>query len=234
MARYRKHIITRDDTLQSIAQRYTGSSEYWKSIVTYNKLEYPYFVDTPAEKLKQPESVLTLGDTVIIPIEQNLLDVDTDSLGTRDKDLILKLSLGSDLNISRGDKRYKQHGTRDEVFELVGDGKGDIALAQGVENIKQVVIARLLTKRGSLINSPNYGSDLDDLIGRPANSLTLKMVDNEIQQVLKTDGRVSEVTRVHSQIDKEVYSGEFEVYIYSTDELFRIIVEGGESGLVIR
>lgn len=234
MARYRKHIISRDDTIQSISQRYTGSSSHWKKIVDYNRLKYPYLVESTSDKLEHLEDVLTLGDTIIIPIEQNLLDVDAKSLGNRDRDLILSLALGSDLNITGGEKRYQQHGTRDEVFELSGNGMGDILIASGVENIKQTIIARLLTKRGSLINHPNYGSDLEDLLGSPATSITLELVDNEILQNIKKDNRISDATKVYSQIDKEVYTGEFEINIYSIDEMFTLVVDDSEGGLVIR
>lgn len=234
MARYRKHIITREDTLQTISQRYTGDIQQWIRIAEYNNLRYPYLVDTTKEKEKQPEKVLTVGDTILIPIEQNMLDVDASSLGNRDRDLIMSLSLGMDLDVSGGDKRYQQHGTRDEVLELTGDGSGDIAIARGVDNIKQALIARLLTRKGALINHPNYGSELEDLIGEPANSMTKELVDNEILRTLKKDRRISEVRLVSSNINNEVYFGEFEIYLYSIDEMFTLVVENNEEGLVIR
>lgn len=234
MARYRKHIISRGDTMQSIAQKYAGRTDYWKKIVEYNDLKYPYLVDTTKERQDRPENVLTIGDTIIIPIEQNILDVESSSLGNRDKDLVTKLSLGVDLSGTGGDKRYQQHGTRDEVFELTGDGKGDIALAAGVENIRQAVIARLITRRGSLINNPNYGSELETLLGKPVNSMTLKLVDDEIVRTIKKDGRISEVIKVDSNINNEVYSGEFEAYIYSIDEMFRLVVENIEGEVVVQ
>lgn len=233
MARYRKHIITRGDTIQSIAQKYTGSSEYWKKIVAYNDLKYPYLVNTTSERVLNPEHVLTTGDTIIIPIEQSLMDIDTSSLGVRDKDLILKLSLGVDLSGVEGSKRYQQHGTRDEVFELTADGKGDIKTTIGVDNIKQAVIARLLTRRGSLINHPGYGSEIETLIGSPVHSLTLRLVDDEILRTIKKDGRVSNVNKVGSQIDNEIYSGEFEVFIHSIDEMFTLVIENVEGEIKI-
>lgn len=231
MARYRKHIISRGDTIQGIAQKYTGDTSYWKQVVEYNDLKYPYLVDTTAERQLNPEHVLTIGDTIVIPIEQNLLDVDVSSLGTRDKDLIMKLSLGMDLSGIGGGRRYQQHGTRDEVFELTANGRGDIALAVGVDNAKQAIIARLLTRTGSLINHPTYGSEIETLLGSPATSMTLKLVDDEILRTIKKDGRVSTANKVKSQIDNEIYSGEFEVTLYSIDELFTLVINN-EEGIV--
>lgn len=233
MARYRKHIITKGDTIQGVSNRYLGETSFWRSIVDYNKLEHPYIVDSISEKLKNPERLLTIGDTIIIPIEQNLMGQNVHELNTGDKDKIMELSLGSDLSGMGGDKLYQQQGNRDEVFELTASSKGDIALAKGIDNVKQAIIARLITRRGSLTNHPSYGSDLEELIGTPVNMMTLKLIDDEILRTIKKDGRVTNVVKVKSNIDGEVYQGEFEVYISSIDELFTLLIEEYEEGIRI-
>ena len=233
MARYRKHIVTRGDTIQSIANRYTGDIGFWRELVAYNNLKHPYLVDSTEEKLKNPDYLLTIGDTMIIPIEQSILDHNPNRMNLGDRDKIMEMSLGTDLSGIGGDKVYQQHGTRDEVFELSANGKGDIALARGVDNVKQALIARLLTSKGSLTNHPNYGSELETLIGSPVTTMTMKLVNDEILRTLKKDGRVARVDMIESNIDGEVYFGEFEVYIPSIDELFTLTIAEYERGIRI-
>lgn len=231
MARYRKHVISKGDTIQGISDRYTGNINLWRKIVEHNNLRHPYIVETTEEKLKNLESLVTIGDTIIIPIEQNTLHLGAQKFNTGEKDIIMELSLGSDISGTENNTLHQNQGTRDEVFELSANGRGDIALAKGVDNVKQAVIARLLTRRGSLTNHPSYGSELESLIGSPINMMTLKLVDDEILRTIKKDERVSSVRKVHSELVEETYRGEFEAYIASIDELFAIVIEEYEEGI---
>jgi len=233
MSRYKRHIISYQDTVQSISQRHTGTVGNWKKIVDYNNLKYPYIVDDPQEKLKRPKDILTIGEEIIIPIEQDLLDVDSDNLRKRDKDLILGLALGRDLNML-GEGTYPYSTNKNgEVFELSANSKGDLKLAQGVDNLKQSIIARLLTYRGSHLLHPDYGSNIHNLIGMKAMPESLQMIDDEIESTIKKDGRVARVSKEHSTIDGEVYQGEFTITLHSFDEYFGLVIEGDETGFVI-
>lgn len=230
MARYRKHIITRDDTIQSISQQQTGSVHNWNMLVEFNELLYPYIVYSQEEKLENPEHLKTIGDTIIIPLEQGLLEMDIGTLNENDRNQVMNLVLGSDLSGLQGSKEYQHHGSRDELFELGGGVKGDIQIARGPENLKQATIARLLTRRGSLLLHPEYGSELHLLIGEKSTSLTLELIDNEILQTIQKDGRVESANRISSTISNELYQGEFEVWVAPIEEMFRIVIEGEEDG----
>jgi phage baseplate assembly protein W len=71
----------------------------------------------------------------------------------------------------------------------------DLAVATGVDNLRQALIDRLLTRRGELaaLGHPEYGSRLYELIGRP-NSATQRnlaklFVLEALAQELRVDGK---------------------------------------------
>lgn len=233
MARYKKHIVRHGDTIQSIAQMQTGSVHDWQKIVNYNKLAYPYIVDTVEEKLKKPEQLVTLGDTLIIPVEASLLDTDVSKLGPRDQDLILSLALGSDLAMTTNEDYYRGKGGSNDILELGSNPKGDIAIVSGVENLKQALIARLLTPKGSLLLHPNYGSDLHNMLGVKATETQMIVIENEILSTIKKDGRVESVVSNGSSIEEETYRGSFTVNLFSLQQYFNLVVEGDERGQII-
>lgn len=234
MAKYIKHRIARGDTIQGIAIRHTGNVEAWKEIVEYNGLKHPYIVDSTREKAKSPEDLLTTGDVLVIPIVKDLLDTNVDSLGVKDKDDIMNLALGKDLALSGEDNPVNIPGGSDGLFSLVADGKGDVAIAKGIRNIEQSIINRLLTRRGSLLSDPEYGSELEAILGSKTTSFTRELVDIEVMNTVARDGRVAEVTRVDSYIEADTYKGEFLITLHALDEMFTLVIEGTEGGIYIR
>lgn len=233
MARYSKYTVSYGDTIQSIAQHEMGNVSLWQDIVDYNNLAYPYIVDSVEEKLNNPEGWVTTGDTIIIPLEVDLLDTDVDSLGDRDKELILGLALGRDLAVGYDERTYANKGLHGEVMRLQANGSGDIKTVQGVENLKQAITNRLLTPRGSLLMHPNYGSDIDRLLGSRNSRDVAIMLENDILATIKSDGRVESVDVHSSTIEGETYTGEFTVYLHSLQEYFELVVSGDESSFII-
>lgn len=235
MARYKKYTIAYGDTIQAIAQNEMGTMTRWQEIIEYNTLSYPFIVDTLDEKLAHPGDVVTIGDTIIIPIEIDLMDTDAESLGNRDRELIMGLALGRDLAVSYQEETAGAQALYGESMGLGIDRQGEIKTVSGVDNLKQAVINRLLTPRGSLLMHPSYGSNLYNLLGQATNTETLVMIEDEIVSTIKKDGRVDEVEVVNSTIDGEVYSGEFIIQLFSFQEYFEVVIEGSSSGeFVIR
>lgn len=229
--RYRKHVVQHDDTVQYIAQKYYGSPTQWEKIVEYNTLEYPYIVYDTDRKVLNPEHWVTIGDTLIIPVEQSMFDNEETRQGIGEE-LILSLALGRDLNIIGDAKPQTMHNSVDK-FGLVPDEHGDVAVVSGVENIKQATIKRLMTPRGSLLLHPNYGSTITQFLGSNTTRETLTKIDTEIQATIKKDSRIQEVTLEHSEIAEEGYRGEFTVTLYSTDYYFDLIIEGDNEGNLV-
>lgn len=233
MARYKKYTIVHNDTLQSIAQQEMGDMSAWEEIVDYNRLVYPFITDNLQEKLQNPEGLVTEGDTIIIPIEVDLLDTDSDSLGQRDKDLIMGLALGRDLKLAYIEESVANKGNFGETLGLVADNRGDIQVVQGVDNLRQATITRLLTPKGSLLGHPKYGSDFHNILGSRNTYETLIMLEDEIVSTLKMDSRIDEVAVVNSSIENETYQGEFQVTLRTFQEYFNLVIEADQSGSLL-
>lgn len=233
MARYRKYSIGHGDTIQGIAQSQAGSVDFWHKIVKYNKLEYPYIVDSPDIKVKNPEGWVTIGDSIVIPIEVDLLDTDANTLNKRDQELVLSLALGRDLSMSSDEDYIRNRGSHDEIFSLSAGSKGDVATVQGVENLKQALLARLLTPLGSLLLHPRYGSTIHDLIGKKNTIDNMRILEDEIVKTLKKDSRVESVYAESSYINEDTYHGEFTVYLHSLQEYFSFVIEGDNRGQIV-
>ena len=225
MSRYIRHVIQDSETLEQISQRHYGDATQWYAIVQYNGLEYPYITNTVEEKLVNVEGLRTSGDELIIPIEPNILDDSLQRLGHNDREAILDLTLGRDLNMSEGEDYYNRYGGSTEVMELSEDGLGDIATVSGVENVKQAVIARLLTPKGSLLLHPDYGSDLNQYMGMRTGYGMVPVIDTEIMRTINSDGRIRNVDKEYSHITEGVYSGSFTCYLLTVDDYFKLVVD---------
>lgn len=219
MARHRKHIITRGDTVHGIAQRHTGDPENWTRIIDYNNLKYPYITDSPKKKRERPESLLTIGDTIYVPLSADIGEKVDEEDNTDNVGRSLNNKLGMDLKLS---SVYRESGTSDGVFGLVGDGAGDLGVVKGRSNVVQATLLRLNSRLGSLINHETYGSDIHKLIGSKSTVMTQRLLDNEIELTIRKDGRVSNVIKEYSEMVTDGYVGEFTVELQSVDERFKV------------
>lgn len=233
MARYKTHTIMQGETIQGIAQKETGDVSNWVSIVQHNNLVYPYIVSTIAEKKKNMEHLVVVGDKLIIPIQRDLLeDINPNTLSKRDQEFILSIALGRDLDMTTESKDINKYGTSNEILELRGNGNGDIATVWGVENVKQATITRLCTPKGSLILHPEYGSELYNLFGK-ATIEQMQLIAVEIIRTVLMDTRITSCTlRTHS-ITGDVYTGTYKATIQDLDKSFQILVEGDKNGNII-
>ncbi|XWX30595.1 baseplate protein [Staphylococcus phage PG-2021_16] len=228
--RFKKHVVQHEETMQAIAQRYYGDVSYWIDLVEHNNLKYPYIVETDEEKMQDPERLASTGDTIIIPIESDLTDVSAKEINSRDKDVLVELALGRDLNITADEKYFNEHGTSDNILAFSTNGNGDLDTVKGIDNMKQQLQARLLTPRGSLMLHPNYGSDLHNLFGLniPEQATLIEM---EVLRTLTADNRVKSANLVDWKIQGNVYSGQFSVEIKSVEESINFVLGQDEEGI---
>ena len=228
--RFKKHVVQYEETMQAIAQRYYGDVSYWIDLVEHNNLKYPYIVETDEEKMQDPERLASTGDTIIIPIESDLTDVSAKEINSRDKDVLVELALGRDLNITADEKYFNEHGTSDNILAFSTNGNGDLDTVKGIDNMKQQLQARLLTPRGSLMLHPNYGSDLHNLFGLniPEQATLIEM---EVLRTLTADNRVKSANLVDWKIQGNVYSGQFSVEIKSVEESINFVLGQDEEGI---
>ena len=78
---------------------------------------------------------------------------------------------------------------------------GDIGKIKGLENVKQALFHRLVTKAGSLIHRPNYGVGIQDYQNAPATLDTKRRLALKIQEQFELDPRVKEVTGIAVNLD---------------------------------
>lgn len=228
--RFKKHVVQYEETMQAIAQRYYGDVSYWIDLVEHNNLKYPYIVETDEEKMQDPERLASTGDTIIIPIESDLTDVSAKEINSRDKDVLVELALGRDLNITADEKYFNEHGTSDNILAFSTNGNGDLDTVKGIDNMKQQLQARLLTPKGSLMLHPNYGSDLHNLFGLniPEQATLIEM---EVLRTLTADNRVKSANLIDWKIQGNVYSGQFSVEIKSVEESINFVLGQDEEGI---
>lgn len=225
MARFKKHVVVYGDTPQLIAEKETGDVSNWIELVQKNDLHYPYIVDTPEEKNKDPHHLVTIGNTIIIPKEDTLADVDTSQIPRYDKLVLEDIILGTDLKVNSVEYRYDEHNTDDEILGLTGNGKGDIGLIKGKDNIVQTLKMRLLTPKGSLPLHPDYGSNIQYLIGKVNNADTAELVANTIQECLEADSRIRMAKLINDVIDSTIYYSYWEVTLQSFDTYFKLAIQ---------
>lgn len=227
--RLKKHVIQYGDTMQSIAQYYYNDVGAWIDLIEHNNLKYPYIVDDELVKNKDPQRLVTIGDTIIIPTEETLSDVVLQDISSKDIDALLELSFGRDLNITRDEAYFNEYGTSDEILGFSGT-TGDLDTVTGIANIKQQLQTRLLTPRGSLMLHPNYGSDLHELFGKNIPEQAV-LIDMEVCRTLLSDGRVQSANNVDWKIEGNEYSGTYSVELKSVEESIRLVLEADESGV---
>ena len=228
MARYKKHIIRYGETVQSIAALEMGDASSWTDLVKYNDLRYPYIVATAHGKEASPSHLVTIGDTLVIPIEVTLTSADLDNMSSQDKEEVSLLALGRDLSMTDFPSFYGNKGTHDGILQLNAKD-GDLSMAKGFDNIKQVIIDHLLTPKGALILHPDYGSTLHELFGK-GNEESVKLIDDEISRCILSDGRISDAKKESSTLYRDTYSSTWLITLESIEDQFEFVIERDSTG----
>lgn len=235
MAKFRNHIVAEGDTIQSIAHTQLGDYSRWEEIVEFNNLKYPYIVATPEEKAKNPEHLVTIGDTLLIRVSEddqaNLIS-NLRRANEYDQEEIYALALGKDLDIlpkerKLGDPYFTEH------LELKGNERGDLKTVKGIDNLKQALYVRLVTPKGSYIGHPTFGSEVHKYLGKKATDETAYLLTLEIERTLRTDRRVTSVIQNGYKIEGGTYTGYFTVYTMDSEEAFDFIVQAQENGPIV-
>lgn len=231
--RLKRHEVRYGETMQSISQQHYGATDNWIDLIEFNDLEYPYIVETMEEKKENLEHLVTYGDTLIIPIDSDLTDYNLYKINKKDQEEMIELSFGKDLDMLTGnEEEINEHGTSDEILGLSADDENkDVRVAKGIENMKQVLSARLLTARGSLLQHPNYGSDLHLLFGKAVPEQAL-LIEQEVMRCLTIDTRVRSVTLDKYSIQGDVYRGTYIVELQDVEYALRFVLNADSVGIV--
>ena len=87
-------------------------------------------------------------------------------------------------------------------LDLLPEPGGDLAVAQGNDNIAQALALRLRVRKGELapLGSADYGSRLHELIGEPNNTRTHVKLMAFARAAVEQDPRVREVSAIETQV----------------------------------
>lgn len=85
-------------------------------------------------------------------------------------------------------------------FDLGVARGGDLALAEGIDNIVQALRLRLLVRLGEMapLGLPRYGSRLHELLGEPNNQRTRVIAMGHARAAVEQDPRVKKVVDVQA------------------------------------
>ena len=81
----------------------------------------------------------------------------------------------------------------DDDYDIVLDSAtSDIKTLEGLENLAQAIIVRVLMQRGSLMLHPNLGTDLE--VGEKA--LNINDISYQVRKTLEADNRIQSIIYV--------------------------------------
>lgn len=233
LMRYKNYTIKQGDTLQLIAQNHMSSMSQWTELAQYNRLKHPYIVEDPNEKLHN-DNVVTPGDNIVIPVEVTVDALKSVPLTIDARKTIEELTLGRDFSFIQDLSYAKDRGTQDEILQMSLKPDGRLAYVKGADNLKQALLQRLWTKRGTLPLHPEYGSDLYKFIGQKLNFALLAQIKLEAESTLRIDPRVEDIKNVSIKHNVEDNSVTLSMTIQPTslDNMLDFIVNVDNTGVI--
>jgi len=165
------------DTMQVIAAREMGDASRWPEIVSYNRLLPPFITDDP---LLAGPGVILSGDPVRIPAPAPAANAFSNPDAT----------FLSDVKLTGG--------------MIEPDGAGDMLLCDGLPNLRQALVHRVVTERGELLYHPGYGSLIKRLLGTVNGPTASILAAQYARAAVESDERIHEVTDVTAEVVGDV------------------------------
>jgi hypothetical protein len=186
------------DTLVNLSARYLGDARLWQHIATLNGLKPPFLTEIASADLTADESPLVgaigVGDTILIPTfakapaDLPVLPV----LGVQFEEPVEHHLLGTDLALEMVSGREGA-----PLYDIPIDfeaGATDAKTVSGIDNIKQAIILRLRTEKGSDTLYKRVG--LGRIIGFNIVPVDLEQARFRFIEALTQDSRVAAVRRI--------------------------------------
>lgn len=230
MSAYKHYVIQEGDTIQTIAFKLYQDMEQWHTLVNLNHLEYPYIVDTPQEKMGNPEHLLTRGDRMLLPNDQDtwqrasenkIIESNTAHYQPVYYDTVLGMDLALNVNTD---------GHMDEAFGILDSDGHQPNTVVGIQNLKQSLILRILTRKGTLLFHPEYGSLLPDMLGKQMNRQLLMDAKNELRRTLTSDPRVKNATVTSAKMSYTSMFLTADITPIGSDKIFNLYLYQSENG----
>jgi hypothetical protein len=184
-------VVGDGDTLQSLAAKRMGDARKWRAIAVLNGLTEPYISKDGFPGTKK------VGDRILIPSldpppENRTI---TPVLGVSPEETAEVRLLGTDFKLKRLTDRPGDFFD----FEIdVEAGSNDIKSVSGVENLKQALLVRLRTERGTVQLYKNVGHDR--VIATAVPGIDRDQVIFRIGQAVRADPRVVDLSRIDGRV----------------------------------
>lgn len=108
---------------------------------------------------------------------------------------------------------------------------GDLMLVDGLDNAKQAIRNRLLTRIMIYDYLGEYGCDLDKVIGEPTNHITLQFLNLIIKDSLNLEPRVQQILELDCYFEDKKIIGEMNLLLVD-DTVIDLNIETGIGGLL--
>ena len=125
----------------------------------------------------------------------------------------------------------------DEIFgiDYSSNGEltssGDLMLVEGLNNAKQAIRNRLLTRIIIYDYLWEYGCDLDKVIGKPSNNTSIALLELLIKDTLNLEPRVERIMKLYSYIHDKKIITEMNLLLVD-DTVINLNIETGLGGLI--
>lgn len=184
-ARYLTHTVSLGDTIQLIGQKYGID---WTKLVIINGLTYPYIdSDLNSTEFENTDEVAKIGSRLVIPTKELHIPNKTNNSTAE----LEKYTFGSDLDLF-SEATNNNGVTNVEALGILNANTttGDVLICDGLANLRQQLIIRLGTPKGSLLMHPEWGCDLIKYIGRTMTMERLIKIKLAVQECILGDFRV--------------------------------------------
>lgn len=193
---YTMHTVTEGDTIQSIGLLYGVD---WTKLVTVNGLEYPYInCNVTEDEYTEKDTVANIGSKLVIPFDGIQVPNKTNNSSKE----IEKYNFGCDLDLFSSLESANGVINLESSGELTDNTEGDVRLSEGINNLRQQLILRLGTPKGTLLLHPDFGSNILDYIGGKTTVERLIKIKLEVQESILSDFRVLAVSNITVEFKK--------------------------------
>lgn len=208
-------IIGQGDTLVNLAAKHMGDARLWQQIAVLNGLKPPYLDDQASMALvgavsdgselsgaatgadERPfDGALGIGSKLLIPTNQkNSLQLPVlPVLGVQANESAEVQFLGTDFELAVVADIYGSSKAQYDIAIDTDLGSVDAKIIQGVDNLKQMVILRLLTEYGTDVLYKKVG--LRRIVGTSFTDADLETARYRIQEAVAKDPRIATVQQV--------------------------------------
>ncbi len=212
----REHTVSAGESVTSLAARFLGDARQWKAIAVLNNLEAPYITSNGYPGTKK------IGDRILIPSTDPPQQVQriTPVLGVSTESSSPERILGTDIKLTRLTDRPGDY--YDYEIDVEG-GSVDLKKVSGVDNLKQALLTRLRTERGT--NQLYATLGVDGILGTNVPSVDRDQILFRIGQAISADPRVVDITRLNSTVVADSITIDMDVQIIGLKDTQTISLE---------